>query len=232
MTAVFVGLLACLVALFSLVLPISSAGRPAARQMICTDNLKQIALALESYHGTHGCYPPTVLTDGSGKPMHSWRVLILKEIAPDIYAAYDFSEPWDGPNNSKLAAKIPPIFSCPNDSANRDIHTFYTNYVAVVGPATAFSRDSPTQHDDIRRTRDETILAAETTGSRIHWMEPRDLDSTRISFSFNDSSRPSISSHDPRGPGLLLADGTVRRYRQPISPEVLKAMTRIAGQFK
>ena len=35
--------------------------------------------------------------------MHSWRVLLLPYLdRSDLYKAYDFTEPWDGPNNRKL----------------------------------------------------------------------------------------------------------------------------------
>ena len=43
----------------------------------CTNNLKQIAAALQAYHQANGCFPPAYIADKSGKPMHSWRVLIL-----------------------------------------------------------------------------------------------------------------------------------------------------------
>jgi hypothetical protein len=230
--ALLVGLFGCLAVLSSLFLPLTSAARPAARQAVCTDHFKQISIALENYHRAHGYYPPAYLADSSGKPMHSWRVLILKDLAPDVYAAYDFSEPWNGLNNSKLAAKMPSVFSCSNETANRDVGAPYTNYVVITGPETVFPENRPIKLDDIRSPRNKTILVAESANSRIHWMEPRDLDSTLMGIIPDDPSQPSISSKDPGGPGILLVDGTVRRLREPISPKALKAMTRIAGQSK
>ena len=76
--------------------------RQAGRRSICENNLRQIALALQNYHQANGCFPPAYVADKNGKPMHSSRMLILPYVGfDDLYKAYDFTEPWDGPNNKK-----------------------------------------------------------------------------------------------------------------------------------
>ena len=69
----------------------------------CPNNLKQIAIALQSYHDEYGSLPPPYVAAADGQPMHSWRVLLLPflECEP-LYRQYRFDEPWDGPNNRKL----------------------------------------------------------------------------------------------------------------------------------
>ena len=43
--------------------------------------------------------------------MHSWRVLILPWLEqPQLFNAYNFAEPLNGPNNRKLAGQIGSIY--------------------------------------------------------------------------------------------------------------------------
>jgi len=43
----------------------------------CLANMQHLAMALQCYHQANGCLPPAYIADKSGKPMHSWRALIL-----------------------------------------------------------------------------------------------------------------------------------------------------------
>src|SRR5262249_42952585 len=79
-----------------------------ARRSQCKNNLKQIGLAMFNYHDAYGCFPPAYIADADGRPMHSWRVLLLPFLDEAArYRKYRFDEPWDGPNNSELATSVP-----------------------------------------------------------------------------------------------------------------------------
>ncbi|MCH5377127.1 MAG: DUF1559 domain-containing protein, partial [Planctomycetes bacterium] len=157
-------------------LPAVQAAREAARRYMCVNNLKQISLALLNYHDDYRCFPPAYVADADGKPMHSWRVLILPYIEErSLYDQYDFSEPWDGPNNRKLLSKMPHVYACPSQPrGTNDPAAFATSYVAVVGPRTAWPGVKSTKVADITDGTSNTIMVVELSGQQIPWMEPRD----------------------------------------------------------
>lgn len=194
--------------------------------------LNQLQLALHIYHDAHGCFPPAYLVDKRGMPAHSWRALILPIIEEKALCdAYRFDEPWNGPNNLKLADRMPQIFHMPSEPTS----TSMTNIVAIVGPGTAFTGSNSTRIEDFSDGLDNTILLTEIAASDICWLEPRDLQVEEMSFAVNDPGKPSISNSRRRGPYVVFAD-SIHTYPYQLSPslrpETLKALTTIAGGEK
>lgn len=189
----------------------------------CSNNLKWIALALQSYRETNGCFPPTQLTDQGGKPVHSWRVLILPYLGSanyNFYRQYRCDEPWDGPNNRLLAARRPWFFACPcqPDPAGQG-HTL-TNYLAVIGPGTPWSQ-SAENGDKGQAPLGDRLLVVEVADSQINWMEPRDLTLEQLTGD-NGKSPPAVSSyHSARGINVALADGLTYVLPATISGKTL-----------
>lgn len=200
------------------------AAREAARSAACRGNLCALEVALLNYHEVYGHFPPAYVVDADGRPMHSWRVLLLEFMDQDLYASYRFSEPWDGPNNRKLASQVPSFYACPNAADGLRTHARWTSYVAVVGPETAFPGVQATKRADFGAGRGETIAIAEVANSGIAWTEPRDLDLKSMSFSLNDPSRPSISTFDRDGPGVVFIDGSNGRLSWDLPPKALRAL--------
>ena len=196
----------------------------------CRNNLKQIALAFYNYHDTYGSFPPAYVADEDGKPMHGWRVLILPYMEQQpLYDQYDFNEPWDGPNNSKLHDTKVDTYSCPSQPRKESENT--TSYVVVVGPETVFPMDQSTTFEDITDGTSNTLLVVEISNSGIHWMEPRDLKIEEMPAVINPGEGRSqgISSMHPEGAQVLWADGSNRFLRNSLPTKTLRAMLTIAG---
>jgi prepilin-type processing-associated H-X9-DG protein len=193
----------------------------------CTNNLKQLGLALQNYNDVFKCFPPAFTTDENGKPKHSWRVLILPFIEQKaLYDRYDFNEPWNGPHNSQLAKEMPAVFRCPNDKANPGT---MTDYVAVVGPETIWQPDHCTKFDEIKDGSSQTIAVIEASGAKVNWMEPRDLSFAALDQGINPKQGPGISSMHPGAAIAVFADGHTQTIQENISLETLKALFTKAG---
>ncbi|WP_435011748.1 DUF1559 domain-containing protein [Tundrisphaera lichenicola] len=211
-----------------LFLPARRTVRPSGRRLQCISNLRQVALGLHGYHSTYGCYPPPYIADASGKPMHSWRTLILPWIDnKEQYDAYKFDEPWDGPNNRKIADTGIGIYHCPVGTREPP---GLTDYVVIRGPGTAFPGGGRKVTDrDVLDGTASTIMVVEVANSGIHWAEPRDLDFERMSFQLNDPSRPSISSPHEGGANVIMIDGSGKFLLDTVPPSVIRAMITIDG---
>jgi hypothetical protein len=224
---VAVGFGLAFIALF--MLPLFSRAHICTREGACRSNLRMIAIALHNYHDTYGSFPPAYIADANGKPMHSWRVLLLPFLEEkNLYDLYDFNEPWDGPHNSALALQVPrlKVFECPSVTKLNE-----TNYVAVVGPQTMWPGEKTITFGDIKDGTSNTIMVVELHNSGIHWMEPRDLDISQMPMGINPPLGQAISSHHPHGAQVALADGSVGFLRDKLPASTLRALlTRSGGE--
>ena len=141
-----------------LLLPAVQAAREAARRMQCSNNLKQIGLALHNYHDVNKVLPPARVRDqncGVDTWVSSnigWLARILPQIEQNaIYEQIDFRvyPGWGAPNNLIMGTEIS-AYLCPTDPGRGNLpwidptgvqrigaqpHNAYraTNYVGSVG---------------------------------------------------------------------------------------------------
>jgi hypothetical protein len=200
-----------------------------SHRMQCMNNLKQIGLALLDYHQKYGSFPPAYVADANGKPLYSWRMLILPELDNNNLAGQlRLDEAWDGPNNSKLTQTALPVFNCPSDVRSGGWPSSMTSYVAVVGPNTAWSGATPRKVSDFKNPGG-TILVVEIANSGIHWAEPRDLYIGQMPLAINPPFGQGISSNHAIGVNAVFVDASVHSLQNPISPKTLAELLDLDG---
>ena len=123
--------IAIIAVLISLLLPAVQSAREAARRIQCTNNLKQIGLALHNYHDSNLVVPPG---RGRGPPRQSgrgnqtklsWRALILPFIEQGtLYNAVNFTTSMDSSSAPTPGAMytawmtVSNVWLCPSDGKN------------------------------------------------------------------------------------------------------------------
>lgn len=164
-------------AMVCLVLPALNAARETARCMHCANNLKQIGLALRSYWDCHGCFPPACTYDRSGRPMHSWRLLIKPFLdGSTTYSYCNFTEPWDSPSNRRLLADRQSVYKCLTDETAWRPDSTATSYVAIVGSRARWrSSKAESTDQELHNHAADTFLVIEMANSGIQWPEPKDI---------------------------------------------------------
>jgi prepilin-type processing-associated H-X9-DG protein len=222
--AVIVGLFLCGGVGVALLLPAVQAAREAARRAQCSNNLKQIALALHNYHDTYKSFPPAYTVDADGKPLHSWRTLILPFVEQQaIYNQLDLNEPWNSPKNQAFNGVAIQTYRCPSDP-----NAFGCSYVALVGPSTVLQAGNGVSMTGITDGTANTIMVVEVQGRTRSWMEPVDIDVTKMSYLINGGTTEPGSFH-PGGANAAFADGSVRFLSGTLDKRTFESMTTISG---
>jgi hypothetical protein len=149
-----------------------------------TNNLKQLSLALINYAaGKNGYLPPAIVTDTAGRPLYSWRVIILPYFEEDdLYNAFHLDEAWDSPHNIQMLERMPKAYARPNDP---DAAKFQTCYRVFIGENATFPLPGPWPGDKPPSGRripqdfyphetGRTFLVVEAAES-VPWTKPDEL---------------------------------------------------------
>jgi NADH:ubiquinone oxidoreductase subunit 6 (subunit J) len=221
--------------LFGLIAPAGPSPRSAAaaRRAQSINNLKQIGLALLNYETSEGRFPPAVVYSPDGRPLYSWRVLILPYIEEKpLYDAFNLSEPWYSPNNRELLARRPSVFNPVTYEADRTV----THAQVFNGPGAAFDDRRGEPLEGFTDPRDQTILVVEAS-EPVAWSRPIDLPFSQVTQIpplgrvFKDGNR-SDARKVPDQFLALFADGSVRTLKRSMPEAELRALiTRNGGEL-
>ncbi len=113
--------------LVGLLLPAVQAAREAARRMSCSNNLKQLGLALHNYHASFNNFPPSTITTGgsASQPWSAQSFLLPYVEGYSVYERINFSLGYHHAHNKNLlppsgvAATRVPTLMCPSDVEDR-----------------------------------------------------------------------------------------------------------------
>jgi len=205
--------------LVALLLPAVQAAREAARRQQSMNNLKQIGLALHNYHDQHASFPPAVVTDASGKPLYSGRVLLLPYLEQkELYDQFDLTQAWDSEQNRAISEASINIFMNPSSA---DPTPGRTDYFFVTGTGTMFEGDKAVRLAAIVDGTSNTLAVVEAKSNGAHWAEPRDIDISQP-MQLPQGSHPNINLG-------LMADGSVRALSKNINPTVVRQLSTKGG---
>jgi len=110
--------------LIALLLPAVQAAREAARRMSCSNNLKQIALAVANYESGLKTYPPSRIIfrpPGSTRTtVNGMLTLILPYIEQtNLAEIYDYGKGFDHADNQQAVNMPIPVYQCPSVPGDR-----------------------------------------------------------------------------------------------------------------
>lgn len=214
--------LAIIGVLIAFFFPAQRGSREAARRTQCKNNLKQIGLAMHNYHDAYGAFPPAYTVDAEGKPLHSWRTLLLPYMdQKPLYDKLDLSKAWDDPRNAEVFQSNPPHYKCPSSTCPFS----HTTYMAVVTPDSVLRPEASCRLAEIKDGTSNTLLVIEVDAEHaVPWMTPQDVDEAYFLGVVSKAKTSHVG-----GLHGVLADGTVRFLSENLSADVRHALVTADG---
>jgi hypothetical protein len=208
--------------------PAIQQARFAVRKMSCTDKIRQIVIAIHVYHDVHDAFPPLYTVDKDGKPLHSWRVLLLPFLEQTaLYDAIRHDEPWDSEHNKQFHDMILDVYRCPNNpnvAGKANCH-----YSVIAGEGFRPAVDATTRHwNNFAHITDGTsnTLAIIEVKEPFCWMDPTaDVTLEQLLKGINAEGGRAGSTH-PGGCNIGLFDASVRFLPLTIDTETLQNLAK------
>jgi prepilin-type N-terminal cleavage/methylation domain-containing protein/prepilin-type processing-associated H-X9-DG protein len=112
--------IAIIAVLLGLLLPAVQAAREASRRIKCTNNLKQLGLALAVYEGTNGVLPPSVVVALNGSTFSSNGWSVNGRLLPFLeqggaYSAINFTLSYSAAENTTVPPMTIATLICPSE---------------------------------------------------------------------------------------------------------------------
>jgi prepilin-type N-terminal cleavage/methylation domain-containing protein/prepilin-type processing-associated H-X9-DG protein len=251
--------IAIIAVLIALLLPAVQAAREAARRIQCVSNLKQIGIALHSYHSTNDTFPAGgwIPAPSLNPNMNTgWSAAILPGIEQTVlYDSLNMNFPYNKAVNSTAVHTVVNSYLCPSEPRNSSWNqasgdTFESadaDYGGMYGPrGLAFKSDvnSPprgpmifNQNISLARITDgasQTILVGEDPEAiNALWASGHNIfdQSAPINARPPTEFGEELTSQHPDGVNALFGDGSVHFLKNSTNVVVLSALcTRALGE--
>jgi prepilin-type processing-associated H-X9-DG protein/prepilin-type N-terminal cleavage/methylation domain-containing protein len=238
--------LAIVAVLIGLLVPAVQKTREAANRIRCTNNLRQMGIALHHYHDGYQTFPPGGVEwrppGDYAKRQLAWCVFLLPYLEQEsVYRSLNLSKPFDSPENAQGAAAILSVFLCP--SKPRTNYQFegrgVCDYGGIFGQA-LFGNDKPPNGTllfdkpiRIPMITDGTsctlMISEDTQRDDAQWINAMNLFDVAAPINQGPVYDPDIHSDHGGGANGLFADGSVRFLRESMDVQLLAAIVTRAG---
>ena len=196
--------------------PLAMAKERASRSS-CTNNMKQLGLAMHNFHDVYKGFPPSASYDKNGKKLLSWRVYVLPFIEhAELYQQFHLDEPWDSEHNKKLIAKMPAVYACRSTKLGEQ---YKTSYLAPIGEKTIFFGKKGIGLRDITDGTSNTIMIVEADPKNaVIWTKPDDWE---VDFK---NPQKGLGGVHPKIFHALFADGSVHALKTDMAVKTLRLL--------
>jgi type II secretory pathway pseudopilin PulG len=223
--------------LVALLLPAVQAAREAARRMTCSNNLLQLAAALQEYEMAHGVYPPGTVNDSGpirSEPVgyhHNWIAQILPFLEErNAYRHIDRSTGVYAPENRAVRRVAIPVLRCPTmpywNRGYSDYAAMHSDYETPIDAdnSGSFFLNSQIGNQDLVDGSSQTLFLGEKRSlvGDLGWMSGTraTLRNAGIPLNWNPN-RFRYWPHFPQGPPPGVGDDESDQRQSKLSDEEL-----------
>jgi prepilin-type N-terminal cleavage/methylation domain-containing protein/prepilin-type processing-associated H-X9-DG protein len=230
--------------LIALLLPAVQSARESARRLHCCNNLKQMGLALQTYHAAFGTFPPGLI--GVSTPRTAWNTMMLAQMEQQaIHDLYRFDRPFNHVDNKVATAYVIPAFLCPSTSRLKSDRTEQRasngmgaiDYGGIYGskiftpPNGVLGYDLTISIVDITDGTSNTLLVGEDSGRGTSgggpWADGENI--FHVSVPINVAQVNELWSDHPGGVNTVFCDGSVHFFMDEMDFGVLEDLCTRAG---
>ena len=186
------------------------------------NNMKQIGIAMHSYHDVNGTYPSTAILGKKGKPLLSWRVQVLPYVEQAaLYQMIKLDEPWDSVHNKKVFDDnpMPKVFEVAGTSKPSDKNT---HMQVFRGNGAMFDLVKGARFTEFADGTTNTIMVV-TAKTAVPWMKPDDME-------FDPKADPrEMLLYVGGRTNVCFADGSARSLKRATTVENMRGLITKSG---